>query len=374
VRVVMTAGARAFVAPLTFQAVSGEPVHGELLDADAEAGMGHIELARWADLVLVAPASADFMARLSAGLADDLLATLCLATAAPIALAPAMNHRMWSNPATRDNAELLVRRGVALFGPGIGDQACGESGPGRMLEPIELVDQVEGRFAVASAWRGRRVLVTAGPTYEDVDPVRFIGNRSSGRMGFAIAAEAAMRGAEVTLVAGPVHRSTPAGVERVDVRSARDMHAAVMERAGACDIFVAAAAVADFRPREAATEKLKKGEARELSLALERNPDILAAVCALEKGRPLAVGFAAETDNVVEYARAKLEAKGADMICANVVGAEQGGFDATQNALEVLYPGGQVSIPMLEKHAVARRLLDLIEAHQAKEGELAAHG
>lgn len=369
VRVVMTAGARQFVAPLTFQAVSGHPVHTDLLDPNAEAAMGHIELARWADQVLVAPATADFMARLSAGLADDLLTTLCLATQAPVILAPAMNQQMWANAATQDNRERLEQRGVRLLGPAIGDQACGEVGPGRMLEPLEIVSALEPR----SEWSGVRLLITAGPTFEDLDPVRFLGNRSSGRMGFALAAQAAAWGAKVTLVAGPVRQPTPPGVERIDVRSALDMHDAVMARAEDSDVFIAAAAVADFRPAQAATEKIKKDGSERMSIDLEVNPDILAEVAA-RSPRPFTVGFAAETEKVVEYARRKLASKGVDMICANHVGGERGGFDCSDNALEVLFRGGQESIPMMSKLEVARDLLRLIGETREQQGRQTANG
>src|SRR5690606_33172158 len=284
VRVVMTPAATQFVAPLTFQALSGNPVHLDLLDLAAEAAMGHIELARWADLVLVAPASADFMARLAHGLADDLLTTLCLATDAPIVLAPAMNRLMWRNPATRDNVALLQRRGIRLLGPTAGSQACGEVGEGRMLEPLEIVQALSEEGAGQGRLAGRTVLVTAGPTYEAIDPVRFIGNRSSGRMGYAVAAAARRAGARVLLVSGPSQQSTPPGVERIDVTSAAEMYRAVMDRLGEIDIFIGAAAVADYRPAQAANAKIKK-DAETLTLALERTEDILQAVARSEERR-----------------------------------------------------------------------------------------
>ena len=282
VRVVMTRGAQAFITPLTLQALSGRPVHTELLDSDAEAAMGHIELARWADVVLVAPATADFIARLVHGRADDLLAAICLATDAPLAVAPAMNRLMWENPATQDNMAVLARRGVHSFGPAEGEQACGETGPGRMLEPDALVTEVSGLFRTG-ALAGCHVLVTAGPTREPVDPVRYLTNRSSGRMGFAVAAAAAEAGARVTLVCGPVNLPTPAGVRRIDVETAAQMHDAVMQHAAGVDICIAAAAVADYRPAQVPEQKIKKSAAS-MSLELERNPDIIATVAALEDG------------------------------------------------------------------------------------------
>lgn len=332
VRVVMTRGAQAFVTPLTFQAVSGHRVHTELLDEEAEAGMGHIELARWADRILVAPATADFMARLAHGLAPDLLSTLCLASTAPISLAPAMNQQMWSNAATRENTEILLARGIELLGPGTGDQACGDVGPGRMLEPAEIVEALTGGRAPILA--GRRVLITAGPTFEDIDPVRFIGNRSSGKMGFALARAARAAGANVTLVAGPCALPAPAGVERMDVRSAAEMHDAVFERVGDADIFIGVAAVADYTPVRPATSKMKKGLPKQ-RIELTATADIVADVAALE-ARPYTVGFAAETENVVDYARDKLLRKGLDMIAANRVGETGTGFAGDDNEILLL--------------------------------------
>ncbi len=357
VRVVMTRAATEFVTPLTFQALSGHPVRCELFDAAAEAGMDHIELARWADLVLVAPASADFLARLAGGRADDLLATLCLATAAPIAVAPAMNQQMWQAAATQTNVARLLERGVALFGPDAGEQACGEVGPGRMMEPAALLERVRAHFG-GGALAGVRLLLTAGPTREAIDPVRFISNRSSGRMGFAVAEAAVAAGAAVTLVAGPVALPTPPGVRRIDVESAEQMLAAVA--AEPCDIFVATAAVADYRPLEQADSKIKKEQA-ELSLTLGRNPDILAGVAA-ERPAVFTVGFAAETDNLEQYARAKLAAKGLDMIAANWVGARAAGagFDSEDNALQVYWKDGGALLELAPKRELARRLVTLI--------------
>lgn len=356
VRVVMTAAAHSFITPLTLQALSGNEVRSGLLDPGAEAGMGHIELARWADLVVVAPATADLMARLAAGLADDLLTTLILATTAPVYLAPAMNHRMWSHPATRHNLARLQGRGVAVLGPAEGDQACGEWGPGRMLEPAEILQALSLR--ASSELAGRRVIVTAGPTREALDPVRYIGNRSSGRMGYALALSMAARGADVVLVSGPSGLTAPDRVELVRVESALEMEAAVMERIAGCDLFVAAAAVADYRPQAQAGAKIKKDRA-ELSLRLVKNPDILARVAALAQG-PFTVGFAAETQQLEEHASKKLQAKRLDMIAGNLVGGESGGFDHADNALLVLWPGGRKSLPLMPKTALADALADLI--------------
>lgn len=362
VRVVMTAAATQFVSPLTFQALSGNPVHLDLLDPAAEAAMGHIELARWADLVLVVPASADFMARLAHGLANDLLTTLCLATDAPIVLAPAMNRLMWQNPATRDNAALLARRGVRLLGPGSGGQACGEVGEGRMLEPLEIVQALS--VAQDRPLAGQVVLVTAGPTREAIDPVRFIGNRSSGRMGFAVAAAARDAGAQVVLVAGPSSLATPAGVERIDVTSAAEMYQAVMQQVARADIFIGAAAVADYRPSQVAPSKIKKN-AEGLTLTLERTEDILQSVAALPSP-PFTVGFAAETDDLAVHARDKMTRKNLDMIAANWVGGETG-FDTADNALEVFWRDGQASLGRQDKDALAGQLVRLIaERYRAK--------
>jgi phosphopantothenoylcysteine decarboxylase/phosphopantothenate--cysteine ligase len=362
VQVVMTAGAQRFVTPLSFQALSGRPVRSALWDEAAEAAMGHIELARWADLVLVAPASANALARLAHGLADDLLSTLCLATRAPLFVAPAMNQQMWAHPATVANLATLRSRGVALLGPDSGGQACGEFGAGRLLEPHDLVARLVAARAQGPL-AGRQVLVSAGPTHEDIDPVRFIGNRSSGRMGFAVAAAAAALGARVTLVAGPVALPTPPGIARVDVRSARDMHAAVLERAAGCDVYIGAAAVADYRPAAVAPAKLKKRPgAPAPTLALETTEDILAAVAALP-ARPLVVGFAAETGDVEAYAREKLERKRLDLIAANRVGEPGTGFDAEDNALLLLGPGGfRRDLGRGSKADLARGLLEEVAA------------
>ena len=364
VRVVMTAGAREFVAPLTFQAVSSHPVHCDLLDEQAEAGMGHIELARWADLVLVAPATANVLARLAHGFADDLLTTLCLATEAPLALAPAMNRQMWQAGATRANVLALLDRGVEMLGPAQGDQACGETGPGRMLEPAQIAARVAARFR-GGALDGVGVLVTAGPTREALDPVRFLTNHSSGKMGYAVAGAAAEAGARVSLVSGPTALPAPPGVERIDVTSAGEMHAEVMARAAGCDVFIAAAAVADHRPAHRAEQKIKKGDGP-AAIELVRTPDILAAVAAMDGG-PFTVGFAAETESVQAHARDKLERKGLDMIAANRVGLPNRGFASECNALSVLWPGGGRELDLAPKAELARRLIDLVaERYRAK--------
>ena len=386
VQVVMTAAATAFVGPLTFQAVSGRPVRTELLDVNAEAGMGHIELARWADLILIAPASADFIARLAHGLANDLLSTLCLATDRPIAIAPAMNRLMWQNPATQDNGRLLARRGVKIWGPGVGEQACGEIGAGRMLEPLELrnlvVDLLGARESAAVVQsespdvplaphdlQGLSVMITAGPTREALDPVRFISNRSTGRMGFAVAEAAAAAGARVVLVSGPVSLKTPPGVERIDVESAVEMHEAVMRRVREADIFIATAAVADYRAAHPADQKIKKTQ-ETLYLELARNPDILAEVAALRSHRPFTVGFAAETHDVLHYAEDKRRRKNLDLIAANRVGVAGSGFESEQNALHVLWEGGERVLPLADKTLLGQQLLALIaERYRLWKGE-----
>lgn len=357
VRVVMTEAAAAFVTPLTFQALSGEPVRQTLLGAEQETAMGHIELARWADLVLIAPATANCMARLALGMADDLLSTLCLATEAPIALAPAMNQAMWRNPATRDNSRLLGARGMHLWGPAEGEQACGELGPGRMLEPGELLARAEDLLD-PGLLSGVRVLITAGPTREPLDAVRFLSNRSSGRMGYALAAAFARSGAQVELVSGPVGLEPPAGVRCVRVETAEQMRDAVMGRLPGLDVFVACAAVADYRPAEPAPAKVKKGP-ETLSLPLRRNPDILAEVAAAVE-RPFCVGFAAETERVAEQAEAKRKAKGVDMIAANRVGGPRGGFERDDNALTLLWEGGRLDLPMAPKLDLAEDMVERV--------------
>ena len=362
VQVVMTAGARQFVTPLTFQALSGRPVRTDLWDEAAEAAMGHIELARWADRVLIAPASADFLARLAHGLADDLLTTLCLATDAPLSVAPAMNRLMWANAATQANVAVLRSRGVTVLGPAEGDQACGETGPGRMLEPAEILDAFAPRGAGNRVLAGLKVMITAGPTRERIDPVRFITNRSSGKMGFAVAEAAREAGAEVVLVSGPVNVATPPGVRRVDVETAEQMMNAVNEHVADTDIFIAAAAVSDYRPVQCASEKIKK-TSDSLSLTLSRTTDILATVAA-RAPRPFVVGFAAETQNVERNALAKLEGKRLDMIAANQVG-DNLAFDCEDNALTVYWPGGKQDLGHAPKRQLAAALVSLIAERRA---------
>ncbi|HSG11211.1 MAG TPA: bifunctional phosphopantothenoylcysteine decarboxylase/phosphopantothenate--cysteine ligase CoaBC [Gammaproteobacteria bacterium] len=356
VRVVMTAGAQEFITPLTLQALSGNPVHTGLLDSTAEAAMGHIELARWADVLLIAPATADCLARLVQGRADDLLGAVSLACEAPKAIAPAMNRAMWDNPATQTNLDTLQARGLKVFGPDSGEQACGEIGPGRMEAPAVLVERLSGLF-LNGRLAGRRVLVTAGPTREAIDPVRYISNHSSGRMGFAVARAAREAGAEVILVSGPVTLETPPGVRRIDVISAADMHAAVLEQVAGSDIFIAVAAVADYRPATVAGQKLHKRESA-MTLELQRNPDILADVAALPDP-PFTVGFAAETELVLQGAKNKRVAKRVDMIAANLVGAGHG-FDVDENALHVIWENGECELPRTGKTRLAAQLVSLV--------------
>ncbi|KAA6185314.1 bifunctional phosphopantothenoylcysteine decarboxylase/phosphopantothenate--cysteine ligase CoaBC [Thiohalocapsa marina] len=360
VQVVMTRAAGAFVTPLSLQAVSGRPVRTELLDPAAEAGMDHIELARWPDAILLAPATAHLIARLAHGLADDLLTTLALAADVPLWLAPAMNQGMWRHPATAANAALLAARGCVLLGPDDGPQACGDIGPGRMLAPEDIVARLCA--PAAGPLQGRRVLMTAGPTREAIDPVRFIGNRSSGKMGYALAAALGGLGAEVILVSGPTALACPSGVERIAVESAAQMHAAVMARASDCHIFVAAAAVADYRVERPAVAKIKK-QAETLTLGLVRNPDILADVAALPQP-PFTVGFAAETHDLEAHATAKLERKRLDMIAANHVG-DGAGFEVDDNALLVFWRGGQQRLPTMPKASLGVALAQLIGARYA---------
>ncbi|MDE2090708.1 MAG: bifunctional phosphopantothenoylcysteine decarboxylase/phosphopantothenate--cysteine ligase CoaBC [Gammaproteobacteria bacterium] len=358
VQVVMTQGAQRFVTPLTFQSLSGHSVRTDLWDLHAEHAMGHIELARWADLVLVAPATASFMARLAHGHADDLLTTLCLATESPLVVAPAMNWVMWENPATRENTSLLVEHGVRLLGPVSGELAEGEIGMGRMLEPQEIIAALKGEGNLLL--QGLRVLVTAGPTREPLDPVRYVSNRSSGKMGFAMARAAAEAGAEVTLVCGPVQLSTPRDVRRVDVETAAQMHAAVMRAVIHTEIFIGTAAVADYAPVQAAREKIKKRPGS-LQLKLVKTPDILAEV-ASRRPRPFTVGFAAETEKLEARARAKLSSKQVDMIAANWVGRGRG-FERDDNALSVYWKGGSTELGAGQKLVLARRLIQLIAEH-----------
>ena len=365
---VLTANGRRFVTPVALQAVAGLRPRLDLFDAEAEAAMGHIELARWADAVVVAPATANLIARLAGGLADDLLTTLCLATTAPLFLAPAMNVRMWQHPATQRNVARLAADGATILGPADGEQACGETGPGRMIEPAAIADALLPRLAASDRLAGVRVLVTAGPTREFLDPVRFISSRSSGRQGFALAQAALRAGAEVTLVAGPVQLPTPAGVARIDVVSAQDMQQAVAERTSCADMVIAVAAVADYRPSRYHPQKIKKGDGAaangqaetgaeaEISLALRQNEDIVASV-ANAKPRPYVVGFAAETENALANARAKRIRKGLDAIVVNDVADRAIGFDSADNAVALIHAGGETTLPKAPKAAIAHRLI-----------------
>ncbi len=353
VRVVMTEGAQRFITPLTLQAVSGWPVRTDLWDEHAESAMGHIELARWADLILIAPATANLIARLASGSADDLLGTLCLASQAPLFLAPAMNQQMWANPATQANCAQLRERGITLLGPDEGDQACGEVGPGRMLEPLDIAMRLTGGRALA----GRKIVVTAGPTREALDPVRYISNRSSGRMGFAMAQAAAEAGASVILISGPVYLTAAPGIDRVDVESAEQMHEAVSEALPGADVFIAAAAVSDYQPASFQSKKIKKDGA-DMSIALKAAPDILAGVAA-SKNRPFCVGFAAETDAVEANALAKMKNKNLDMIFANQVGPGLG-FEVPVNSLTAYWPEGKKHFATEDKLILARKLVELI--------------
>lgn len=363
VRVVMTQGACEFITPLTMQALSGHPVHTDLLDPRAEAAMGHIELARWADLVLIAPASADFLARLAYGHGNDLLATLCLATGAPVAVAPAMNQQMWADQATQKNQLILQEKGIHIFGPGAGSQACGEVGPGRMQDPAEIIQQAAEVFDY-ELLTDKHLVITAGPTREPIDPVRYLTNKSSGKMGFALAQAAAEAGARVTLIAGPVALDTPNRVKRIDVVRAEDMHEASLKAVEeGCDIFIATAAVADYRPTVTADHKIKKST-EEIHLTLVKNPDIIAAVASHAK-RPFTVGFAAETQDVIEYAQGKLKSKKLDMIATNDVSGTNVGFNSDNNALTVIWPGGHKVLPLASKAQIAKQLIELIAIRQS---------
>jgi phosphopantothenoylcysteine decarboxylase / phosphopantothenate---cysteine ligase len=356
VRVVMTRGATEFITPLTMQAVSANPVHLHLLDTEAEGAMGHIELARWADCILVAPASANSLARLAQGRADDLLGTVCLATRAPIAVAPAMNQQMWASAATQGNIATLRRRGVHIFGPAEGAQACGDVGPGRMLEVPELATLTAQLFATG-ALDGLTVVITAGPTFEAIDPVRGITNRSSGKMGYAMAEAAADAGAKVILISGPTALPNPDRIETVRVVNAQEMYDAVHARIAGSQIFIGVAAVADYRPVQAAPEKIKKSGTH-MTIELERSPDILSSVAALPH-RPFVVGFAAETENLEVHARAKLDAKRLDMVAANRVGADTG-IGTEDNALLVIDHAGAAELASQPKPRLARALIQLI--------------
>jgi phosphopantothenoylcysteine decarboxylase/phosphopantothenate--cysteine ligase len=357
VRVVMTKGAMEFITPLTLQAVSGEPVHHSLLDPEAEAAMGHIELARWADAILIAPGSANLLSRLASGQADDLLTTLCLASNAPLLLAPAMNQAMWAKQSTQDNIALLSERGAAILGPDSGAQACGDVGPGRMLDVPDLVSALAASFE-SRALDGKHVVITAGPTREAIDPVRYLSNHSSGKMGFALARAAYEAGAKTTLIAGPVALSCEEGINRINVESAADMLEATLANVDGSDIFIATAAVADYTPVDQAAHKIKKSQ-ESLSIELKRTTDILATVSALPE-RPFCVGFAAETNDVLSYARGKLEKKKLDMVVANDVSRSDIGFQSDSNQVTVVTAGGEQELPLASKQRVAQQLIAII--------------
>lgn len=365
VRIVMTDAAKAFITPLTMQAVSGYPVSDSLFDPAAEASMGHIELAKWADLVLIAPATADLIARIAAGMGNDLLSTLVLATTAPIAISPAMNQQMYRNLATQENISRLTQRGFHIWGPANGEQACGDVGPGRMLDPLQLVELCE-HFLLAKnrskhLLAGKSVLITAGPTQEALDPVRYITNHSSGKMGFALAQIAAEQGANVTLVSGPVALMTPPKVKRINVVSAQEMFEQVMEQAPTHHIFISCAAVADYRPDSVATQKIKKTDStNSMTIHMIKNPDIVASVANMNQQRPFTVGFAAETQNVENYAQSKLKRKNLDMICANNVSIQGQGFNSDHNALTLYWNNGNKSFPLMPKTQLAYSVLEQI--------------
>lgn len=359
VRVVMTEAAKAFITPLSLQAVSGYPVSDDLLDPAAEAAMGHIELGKWADLVILAPATADLIARVTAGMANDLVTTICLATPAPIAVVPAMNQQMYRAAPTQHNLRLLSERGVMLWGPDSGSQACGDIGPGRMLDPLAIVDAAVAWASPVNDLKHLNIMITAGPTREALDPVRFITNHSSGKMGYAIAAAAAKRGANVTLVSGPVTLATPAWVKRIDVNTGLEMQQAVMNTIAQQHIFIAAAAVADYRSAEIAAEKIKK-QGDEVTLKMVKNPDIVAGVGHLVENRPYVVGFAAETQNVEEYAQQKRVRKNLDLICANDVSKAGQGFNSDTNALHLFWQEGEKALPLSDKSLLGQQLLDEI--------------
>ncbi|MEM7358762.1 MAG: bifunctional phosphopantothenoylcysteine decarboxylase/phosphopantothenate--cysteine ligase CoaBC [Pseudomonadota bacterium] len=362
VRVVMSKNSEQFVAPLALQAVSGHDVHHYAMTADSESGMGHIDLARWADVVLIAPATANIIARLRLGNADELLTTICVATEAPLAIAPAMNQQMWQNQATQDNLQALQQTGTLILGPDSGEQACGEVGPGRMLQPEDIAARLGASFRITSL-SGKAVMITAGPTWEALDPVRGLTNHSSGLMGYALATAAVEAGANVTLVSGPTSLAKPDRAHTVDVVSATDMHQAVMNEIAEQDIFIAVAAVADYRPVSAADQKLKKNNDT-MTIEMVKNPDILADVASLDEP-PFCVGFAAETDNVVEYARAKLENKKLQLIAANQVGGSETGFGTPDNCITLISPNGVTELPRANKSALARSLIAEIARHYA---------
>lgn len=365
VQVVVTDSAKEFVATMSLQAVSGNRVSDNLFDSEAELAMGHIALAKWADLVLIAPATANTIAKLAVGIADDLLTTLCLATPAPIAIAPAMNQQMYQTTITQQNIQALTARGVMVWGPDQGFQACGDIGPGRMLEPQQLVENINQFLAPSSTLlAGIKIAITAGPTQEALDPVRYITNHSSGKMGFAIAQAAAQMGAEVVLISGPVNLPTPCQVERIDVTTAQQMYEVAMVQAQQVDIFIGCAAVADYRAAQIAPEKIKKSSDNdELILTLVKNPDIIATIAALTKRRPYVVGFAAETNNVEAFALNKLQTKKLDLMCANDVSKQDRGFNADNNAITLYWSNGKYALPLSTKTQLAKQLMIEISQH-----------
>ena len=357
VRVVLTSGAQAFVTALTFQALSGNPVHTDLLDPEAEAGMGHIELARWADRILIAPATANFISRLAGGRADDLLTTLCLATKAPISIAPSMNQVMWSNAATQNNLATLEQLGIAMIGPDSGDQACGDVGLGRMSEPTKIVTALTVSLSPVNL-EGKKVVITAGPTQEAIDPVRYLSNHSSGKMGYALAMACAKAGAETKLISGPVGLPCPLGVSRTLVTSCTEMHTAVMANIADADVFIGTAAVADYRPEALQQEKIKK-DSDSLEIRLVKNPDILAEVAALKARPSVVIGFAAESENLLENARKKLHSKQLDFIVANDISDSSIGFQSDENAVTILGLDTELKIDKAPKRLVATKILEL---------------
>ncbi|WP_426857449.1 bifunctional phosphopantothenoylcysteine decarboxylase/phosphopantothenate--cysteine ligase CoaBC [Glaesserella parasuis] len=363
VRVAMTPAAEAFVTPLTLQAISGNAVSTSLLDPQAELAMGHIELAKWADLVVIAPATADFIARLRIGMGNDLLSTICLATASPILLAPAMNQQMYKRSIVQENLQSLTEQGVSIIGPNAGFQACGDIGKGRMSEPSEIFQAIEDHFTQSQDLADLSVVITAGRTREAIDPVRYISNHSSGKMGFAIAEAFAKRGAKVTLIAGPVNLATPQNVSRIDVISAQQMAEQAVNLVQKNAIFIGCAAVADYRVEQVAEQKIKKtGDNDELTLKLVKNPDIIATVAHLTQNRPFVVGFAAETQNVADYAKDKLQRKNLDLICANDVSGGQV-FGQDQNTLHLFWQNGEKILQLAEKGKLAGKLVDEIVEH-----------
>lgn len=369
VRVVLTAAATEFVTPLTLQAISGNAVSTSLLDPQAELAMGHIELAKWAEVIVIAPASADFLARLNVGMANDLLSTLCLASAAPILLAPAMNQQMFAQSITQQNLTALAARGYQLIGPNAGEQACGDVGLGRMSEPLEIYTALCEQLSLKQDLAGLKVAITAGPTQEAIDPVRYISNHSSGKMGFAIAKAFAERGAKVTLISGPVNLTSSENVRRVNVISAQEMHEAALKSAVENDVFIGCAAVADYRVAEVAEQKIKKS-GDEITLKLIKNPDIVADVAHLQTRRPFTVGFAAETQHLEQYAKRKLQQKNLDMICANDVSGGQV-FGQDQNRLHLFWHDGNVTLEMNDKNVLAKQLVNQIveRYHQSQTKE-----